>query len=103
MSNSPILVDDKINIYNPAKLVFGNGCLENMIDDVTSMEDPRLFIVLSNSVKPNIDLVLEGLKEAKISFQIWTNIDKEPTISMFEDTLQAAKEFKADTVLGIGG
>lgn len=103
MNKSPILFDDIITIYNPLKLVFGNGCLENMIDDVASMEDPRVFIVLSNSVKPSIDLVLEGFKEKRISFRIWTNIDKEPTISMVEDTLQAAKDFNADTVLGIGG
>src|SRR5699024_3492690 len=34
---------------------------------------------------------------------IYTEINKEPTIGMLEETLDAAREFGADAVLGIGG
>ena len=87
----------------PQKIVFGTGCIQTLVEDYKKMGLRRLFVLTAPPILPLIEEPLDDLKKAGISIEVFQNIVAEPTVNDFKRILEVARQFKADSVVGIGG
>lgn len=92
-----------ITLLQPQKIVFGTGCIQTFVDDYKKMGLQRLFVLTAPPILPLIEEPLADLKAAGISIEVFQNIVAEPTVNDFKKILEVAGQFKADSVVGIGG
>ena len=92
-----------ITLLQPQKIVFGTGCIETFSEDYKKMGLQRLMVLTAPPILPLIEEPLASLKAAGVSIEIFQNILAEPTVNDFKAILQVARDFKADSVVGIGG
>ena len=87
----------------PQKIVFGTGCIQTFTDDYKKMGLRRLFVLTAPPIRPLIEGTLDELKAAGIAVEVFQDIVAEPTVNDFKRILEAARQFQADSVAGIGG
>jgi alcohol dehydrogenase class IV len=87
----------------PQKIVFGTGCIQTFVDDYKKMGLQRLFVLTAPPIRPLIEEPLADLQAAGVSIEVFQDIVAEPTVNDFKKVLEAARQFKADSVAGIGG
>ncbi len=92
-----------ITLLQPQKIVFGTGCIETFTEDYKKLGLQRLMVLTAPPILPLIEEPLASLKEAGASIEIFQNILAEPTVNDFKKILEVARQFKADSVVGIGG
>lgn len=92
-----------ITLLQPQKIVFGTGCIETFVEDYKKLGLQRLFVLTAPPIRPLIEEPLETLRKAGISIEIFQEILAEPTVNDFKTIFEVAREFKADSVVGIGG
>ena len=92
-----------ITLLQPQKIVFGTGCIETLVEDYKKMGLQRLFVLTAPPILPLIESSLAELKTAGISIEVFQDIVAEPTVNDFKKILEVARQFKADSVVGIGG
>lgn len=92
-----------ITLLQPQKIVFGTGCIETFTEDYKKMGLQRLMVLTAPPILPLIEEPLANLKAAGVSIEIFQNILAEPTVNDFKQILEVAQQFKADSVVGIGG
>lgn len=92
-----------ITLLQPQKIVFGTGCIRTLVEDYKKMGYQRLFVLTAPPILPLIDEPLAQLKAAGISIETYQDIVAEPTVNDFKKILEVARNFKADSVIGIGG
>ncbi len=92
-----------ITLLQPQKIVFGTGCIETFVEEYKKLGLKRLFVLTAPPILPLIEEPLEELRKAGICIEIFQNILAEPTVNDFKAILEVAREFKADSVVGIGG
>lgn len=92
-----------ITLLQPQKIVFGTGCIQTFVDDYKKMGLQRLFVLTAPPIRPLIEEPLADLKAAGISIEVFQDIVAEPTVNDFKKILEVARQFKADSVVGIGG
>ncbi len=92
-----------ITLLQPQKIVFGTGCIQTLVEDYKKMGLRRLFVLTAPPILPLIEEPLDDLKGAGISIEVFQNIVAEPTVNDFKRILEVARQFKADSVVGIGG
>lgn len=99
---NPELVKNII-IQNPAKLVFGNKSFVRFADDFEKLGLKRLFVLTISELKSVVEAELKKLGLSNISILINNEIVEEPSFNDYQRILNQAREFKADSVVGIGG
>ncbi len=92
-----------ITLQQPQKIVFGTGCIKNLVDDYQKTGLRRLFVLTAPPIRPLIEETLGVLREAGISLEVYQDITAEPTLNDFNSILEQARRFRADSVVGIGG
>ena len=92
-----------ITILQPQKIVFGSGCIQTFVDDYLSLGFRRLFVLTAPPILPLIEPAMNRLKENGVSIEVCHDILAEPTLNDFNKILDSAREFRADSVVGIGG
>lgn len=92
-----------ITLLQPQKIVFGTGCIETFTDDYKQMGLQRLFVLTAPPIRPLIEGTLDELKTAGIAVEVFQDIVAEPTVNDFKRILEVARQFRADSVVGIGG
>ena len=92
-----------ITLLQPQKIVFGTGCIETFVEDYKKMGLQRLFVLTAPPIRPLIEEPLADLKAAGICIEVFQDIVAEPTVNDFKKILEVARQFKADSVVGIGG
>lgn len=92
-----------ITLLQPQKIVFGTGCIDTFTEDFLKLGYQRLFVLTAPPVLPLIEVPLQKLREAGVSVKTCQNILAEPTVNDFKAIIEVAREFKADSVVGIGG
>ncbi len=93
----------KIILHQPSKLVFGKESLAQFINDYVSLGYKRLFLVAIEPVLPLLKPLFDEAKERSIEILCDTSIQAEPTFQDYEKMLEQARDFYADSVVGIGG
>ena len=93
----------KISINFPRKLVFGNNCLEEFLEEIRSSSFKRVFIVADQNVESTINEIRSILNKVGVENKLDTSITKEPNLEDFNNVLSLAADFNADCVIGLGG
>lgn len=92
-----------ITLLQPQKIVFGTGCIRTLVEDYKKMGLQRLFVLTAPPIRPLIEESLADLKAAGVGIEVFQDIVAEPTVNDFKKMLEVARQFKADSVIGIGG
>ena len=93
----------QITLLQPQKIVFGTGCIQTLVEDYKKMGLQRLFVLTAPPIRPLIEDTLTELKGAGVSIEVFQDIVAEPTVNDFKKILKVARQFKADSVVGVGG
>jgi alcohol dehydrogenase class IV len=94
---------DPLKIFFPGKLVFGNGTLAQLADEVIQLKPKKVFIATISPLINSIADFIAALKENNIEILTDTSIVQEPAFADFEKMMQTATPFNPDVVIGIGG
>lgn len=100
--NTNELVND-ITIQNPSTVIFGNKSFFRFAYDYKKTGCRKLFVLTISVLKDKIETELAKLNEAGISVLVNDEIKEEPLFEDYERILKQARDFKADSVVGIGG
>lgn len=96
-------IDRILKVSFPGKLVFGNGVLKQLTEDVVEQGYKAVIIM---TIKPLLSQLADFtaiLEKNKIEVLIDTSIEQEPSFSDVKQVLQQLSSFSADAVIGIGG
>jgi alcohol dehydrogenase class IV len=92
-----------VTLLQPNKIVFGQGCATQCAEDMSALGLERAFIVTSPPIVGLAEPLAGALREEGAAVSIYADIATEPSIAAFETTLEAARAFKPDAVIGLGG
>lgn len=92
-----------LKISFPGKLVFGNGTLPQLIDDVVALHPAKVFIATIEPLKERLADLIAGLQKNNIQILTDTSITAEPSFNDFKKLMQTVAPFHPDIVIGIGG
>ena len=92
-----------INLTQPPRLVFGQGCAANCVEFFTQRNSKRVLLVTSKSVRPQLAALLDTFGKNGIQIIEAKFAPPEPTRRFFETALAEAKAANVDSVLAIGG
>ena len=92
-----------ITLLQPAKIVFGTGCLEQFCKDYIAMGHKRLFVLTAPVIRPMIADMEQTLTSAGVNICYFDDIRQEPSVADFKRILDEAQHFGADSVSGVGG
>jgi alcohol dehydrogenase class IV len=96
-------IDRILKVSFPGKLVFGNGVLQQLTEDVVEQGYKAVIIM---TIQPLLDQLADftaTLERNNIEVVIDTSIEQEPSFSDVRQLLQKLMPFPADAVIGIGG
>src|SRR5436190_461809 len=97
------MLDSSLKIFFPGKLVFGNGILIQLADEVVQLKPNRVFIATISPLLNSIADFTGALKQNNIEVVTDTSIVQEPTFADFEKLMKIATPFNPDVIIGIGG
>lgn len=92
-----------ISVHNPNKITFGNEAVEEFLNDFLAINLKRLYILTLPAMLSQLAFLFSTLEKKGISVFIDTSIKNEPSLKEFEDCLNSARKYEADSILGIGG
>ena len=92
-----------ITLLQPQKIVFGTGCIQTLVDDYKKLGFKQLFVLTAPPILPLIQQPLDELRTAGVNIEVFDQIMAEPTLNDFNSILERARQFGADSVVGIGG
>ncbi len=96
-------MNQRLQIFFPGKLVFGNGTLAQLVDDVVELKPSKVFIATIAPLKDALADFIDGFEKKQIQLLIDTSIVAEPSFSDFEKLMKVVTPFNPDIVIGIGG
>lgn len=97
------MLADPLKIFFPGKLVFGNGTLAQLPEEVLQLKPSRVFIATIQPLRSAISEFVNTLEKNKIEVLQDTSIIAEPSFSDFEKLMKTVTPFNPDVVIGIGG
>lgn len=83
--------------------MFGAKCFSGFVKDFKALGHKKLIVLTISVLKDMVQEKLEELKEAGITVLINDEITEEPLFEDYERILTQARDFQADSVVGIGG
>lgn len=92
-----------ITLRLPRKLVFGNGCSEQIAEDISGLGCRRVMFVTSDPVLPLAFPLAERLKGSGVDVTLWRAEACEPNLEMLEIGIEACRGIQAEAVVGLGG
>ena len=96
-------ITQPLNIYFPGKLVFGNGALEKLPDELIQLNCRKVLIITIEPLLSKLNGLLERLQSNSVEAFIDTSVVQEPSFEDFENLVSKVTHFNPDVVLGIGG
>jgi alcohol dehydrogenase class IV len=92
-----------ISIVSPRNLTIGAGCATQCADDLLAAGLRRIFIVTSDPIVALVEPVAASLRSGGAAVEIFSGVNSEPSVSLFEKALVAARAMQPDGVIGFGG
>ncbi|MCF8339366.1 MAG: iron-containing alcohol dehydrogenase [Chitinophagaceae bacterium] len=92
-----------LTIHFPGKLVFGNGVLSQLENEVIALQPKRVFIATIEPMRSIVNGIVKRLAQMQIETLVDTTIVTEPSIDDFELLMPTVAHFNPDVVIGIGG
>jgi alcohol dehydrogenase class IV len=98
-----MIQDNFLKIFFPGKLVFGNGTLSQLADEIVELKPSRVFIATIEPLRNAIKEFEKTLTSNAIKILTDTSIVQEPCFTDFETLMKTVAPFNPDIVIGIGG
>lgn len=92
-----------ITLLQPGRILFGDGCVSEFVTHLAQRRLQNVFIVTSSSLTSVCADAFAKIEAVGIRARVYSQIDSEPTVRMFEDCLAVARREPIDGVIGIGG
>lgn len=92
-----------ITLLQPPRIVFGEGCFEQFVADYPATGHKKLFVVTRPHMAAQLAAAFDKLRGAGIELAVNHTVAGEPSFADFEQVLEEARSFGADSVAGIGG
>ncbi|PRD49276.1 iron-containing alcohol dehydrogenase [Sphingobacterium haloxyli] len=96
-------IDRITRVSFPGSLVFGNGVLKQLAEDVVKQGYKAVIIMTIKPLLGQLADFVAILERNKIDVSTDTSIEQEPTFSDVKMVLQQLSTVAADAVIGIGG
>ena len=90
-------------LQQPKRLIFGPGCIQQSATEFKSADWSRLFVITSPQVAGAQAALLESWRASGLSVEVFSGIDREPEIALFEQVVASARAYQPDVVIGLGG
>ena len=90
-------------MQQPRRLLFGSGGMQRSAEEFALAGKRRLFVVTSPQVAAAQAHVVAPWRAAGLAVEICDLVDREPEIALFETVLAAARAFRPDCIVGLGG
>lgn len=89
----------------PTELIMGKGCSEKIGSKMQELNIQKVFLVIDKGVYKAgvIEGIFYSLQKAGIEFDIYSEIDGEPSTQMIESVTVLVKKNQCDAVIGVGG
>lgn len=94
---------EPIILKQPKRIEFGTGCIDHFCDDYIKMGHRRLFLLTAEPIMPLLDPIINRLSDNGVNVMLDVQLPGEPTVGDFKRFLDLAKDYGADSVLGVGG
>ena len=96
---------DRIWDFSLARAKFGIGAVEEVGYDIRMLGGNRVLLVTDKTIVQAglVDKVLNHLKTQNLEVEVWDGVEPEPTIGSYEVGIEAARKFKPDSFIGLGG
>jgi alcohol dehydrogenase len=87
------------------RIVSGYGCLESLGDEIKRIQGNKALVVTDPGIKEAglLDLVAKSLDDAHVPYQMFTEVEPEPSIEVVAASVDAAKAFGPNVIIGFGG
>lgn len=92
-----------ISLFQPKKLSFGAGALEEFADDFLATGHRSLIVLTAPPIAPLIGATLDKFRQQGVRVTLIDAIVREPAISDLESVLALAADAGGDSVVGVGG
>ena len=92
-----------ISLHHPVKLVCGCGATDQCAVDVASSGFRRALLMTASATPAHRDALASKLREQGSDVVFCSEIDRGPTLSMFEELLCAITSIAPDVIIGLGG
>ncbi|MBT2679103.1 iron-containing alcohol dehydrogenase [Bacillus sp. ISL-35] len=96
---------DNFTFYNPTKLIFGKGQLEELKNEVPQYGKKVLLVYGGGSIKRNglYDSVMDTLKEMGAEVSELSGVEPNPRLSTVQKGVKICKEEGIEFLLAVGG
>jgi alcohol dehydrogenase len=87
------------------RIVSGFGCLDSLGDEIKRLLGKKVLVVTDPGIKAAglLDPMEKVLESANISYRFFTGVEPDPKIEIVAISLEAAKAFGPDVIIGLGG
>lgn len=94
-----------MHFFDPTNTYAEKNCVKNHKKELLALGTRAFVITGHSSSKKNgsLDDVIAVLEEASVPYQIFNEIEENPSVETVVRAAEIGKEFKADFVIGIGG
>ncbi|MFL9831198.1 iron-containing alcohol dehydrogenase [Flavobacterium sp. ST-87] len=93
----------EIVILNPNRVVFGEGSMQRFVSDFVEKGFKKMFLLSIAELNNTLAPFIQQLQAHGVDVYVDESIVGEPTFDDFDKILLKAKDFDADSVVGIGG
>ena len=92
-------------VTQPTKIVFGNGAVGKLADEVRALGGSRVFLVVDPGLAAAglTERITAPLDAAGIPYTLFDRVDPEPGLKLADAGCEAAKKDGCDCVVGAGG
>lgn len=89
----------------PTKIVYGPGCIFNLIEELKVNNGKRPIIVTDKGIREAglLDRITSILDNNKVKYIIYDGVEPNPKDVNVEEGAKIAREFGADSIISIGG
>ncbi len=93
------------NFFTAGQIVFGSGAVEQLGELVTRRKLDRVFVVTDRALESAgvVDQVLRPVEAAKLTVDVFNGGEAEPSIEAAQKSIEQARAFAPQVILGIGG
>ncbi len=95
----------KFVVYNPTKLHFGVGVINDLNLSLTAYGRKALLLMGQGSARRHgyFDLVVEQLKKANVEYVVYEGIKPNPVIEDVREAIEVCKKVNIDFIVALGG
>ena len=93
------------NFYSAGQLTFGAGAI-SQLGDLTSRHALKRVLIVTDRTLDDVGIVqqaLAPLAEAGIVVEVFDGGEAEPSLAVADASIRAARDFKPDAIVGLGG